>query len=44
MLNKKILKRITLSHKSKIIDVINNLNDSGLRIVLFIDDKKIFLA
>ena len=33
-----------MSHKSKIIDVINNLNDSGLRIVLFIDEKRNFFG
>ncbi len=42
MLKGKVLKKIILSRQSKIIDVINNLNESGLRIVLFVDEKKNF--
>ena len=44
MLIKKLLKKITISSKSKILDVINNLNRSGLRIVLIEDNNKKFVG
>ena len=44
LIKKKLLKKITISSKSKILDVINNLNRSGLRIVLIEDNNKKFVG
>ena len=44
LIKKNILKKITMLESSKIIDVIQNLNASGLKIVLVIDKKKYFIG
>lgn len=44
LIKKKILKKITIQESSKIIDVIQNLNFSGLKIVLVTDKKNNFIG
>jgi dTDP-glucose pyrophosphorylase len=44
LIEKKLLKKITILENSKILDVINNLNKSGLRIVLIENSKKKFVG
>ena len=44
LLDKSYLKKIIISQDSKILDAINNLNISGLRIVLIVDKNKNFVG
>ena len=44
ILDKSSLKKIIIFQDSKILEAINNLNTSGLRIVLIIDKNKKFVG
>lgn len=44
LLNKNYLKKIIISQDSKILEAINNLNISGLKIVLVVDKNKKFVG
>jgi predicted transcriptional regulator len=44
LLDKNYLKKIIISQDSKILDAINNLNISGLKIVLVVDKNKKFVG
>ena len=44
LLNKNYLKKIIISQDSKILEAINNLNTSGLKIVLVVDKNKKFVG